>query len=828
MNEEPTSTGKAATGTTERRQGEVRRPMSVILSPIREGGTKNGQHHIQPAGLFEKGGSEAAMHPREEERLARLHGLEILDSEPDPVLDCLTEIAANTCNAPIALISLVDRDRQWFKSAHGMNCGETHRKHSLCAHAILDATGALLVEDTHLDARFADNPLVTGEPFIRFYAGFPLTTNDGLPLGTLCVIDRKPRTLDEPRIQILGKLAKLATRVLESQCAGARLRNLLHLEKEVYNRLLRSSSELINVAPTFDDALEYLMNHLDPNLGWLSARIRNIGSGSAGGINYNPTLPTDPELPLLWKMIDATPDQPTNAEASTEFVRSAPDRPEYTHLIVPIRIRSRLAATLEFLYPDHRRIDPRVREVFDLMASNLAIVAERELVNVELLHQATHDHLTGAANRPVIISELEKSIRRSGTSSPDTALFFFDIDGFKEINDNFGHETGDRLLIEIAQRLGANCRPGDLLGRLSGDEFVLLVRNLDIAKGLSPFTERLRKSLSRSFMLGDLEIRISSSIGCVVLTDPRLSPNEILRRAEEAMYLVKSGVRKDFCLADEEVVKEFQARRSLDRKIKAAVHENRLFLVYQPIIDLETGRITGVECLLRMLDEDGKVLPASSFMTALERTRYLPRVDEWVLSEAIRIFHGRTTKRILGMNGFRFSVNVSPAILSGKGFAQSCLSQLQRAGIAPTCLTLEIIESHLLPNNPVLLANLTTLRSLGVHIAVDDFGTGYNNLQHLSSLPIDIMKVDRSFLGGITTGGTTKNALLGAIVGIGKNLGYSIVVEGVEEKAQADYIRNLGCRYVQGFLYARPMPIEDFILYFEFHGGMIPASLMSA
>jgi diguanylate cyclase (GGDEF)-like protein len=749
--------------------------------------------------------------PKEEERIARLLGYEILDTEDDPRLDRLTQLAAYVCDVPVAMISLVDRTRQWFKSVYGLPVQEIPREESFCTHAILDPEQIFIVPDATKDPRFATNPLVTDSPFIRFYAGVPLVTEDHLTLGTFCVVDFTPKELTEHQLETLRRLSRIAMDLIEVHRSNTKLGRLLHLEKEVYSRLLRSSADLASEAPTFDEALNFLMNHLDENLGWLSARVRNMQSGGTTGIFFNKSIPTDPEIPLIWQKIDSTARYTTEPRSTVEFINTAPLRPEFSYLSVPVRVRNRLVALIELIYPDHRKVEGRIKEIFDLLASNLAIVAERELAMLDLQYQATHDHLTGAANRSVIMKGIEKALKECDPLRPDSLVLFFDIDGFKEVNDNFGHETGDNLLIEITRRLDSNRRSNDLLGRLSGDEFILVARGIDVEEGLAPLLERLQKSLFSSFMIGDLEIKVNASIGCAVISEPDLTVNEIMLRAEEAMYLVKTGERRGFCIADEEVVKSFRIRRSLDRRVKEAFQNNRFFAVYQPIIDLATGGIVGFESLMRLLERDGSVMPACEFMQTIQRTRFLTQLDDYVLAETLRTFRSEDAKEFFTSENFRFSVNIGPAILSSKGYAANCLSQLEKSNILPKRLMLEITESYMLQPSKEVLRNLAILREKGVTIALDDFGTGYSNLQQLSTLPVDIIKIDKEFIQGIATGNLTKNSLLGAIIGIGKNLGYEIIAEGVEDKVQADYLKALGCQFAQGYYFGKPLPMTEWI-----------------
>ena len=755
----------------------------------------------------------APLHPREEERIARLLGFDILDTAKDPLLDRLTQIASQITGTPVSLLTFIDRDRQWIKAKYGTEMEQTSRESSFCSHTILNKNDdPLVVTDAEKDPRFATNPFVKGDPHIRFYAGIPLQAGDGLAIGSLCVIDTKPRTLTEEQIKELKSLAAIAMDYIDVHRSNRQLSNLLLREKEVYNNLLRTTSDMAVEAPTFDDALHSLIDHLDPNLGYLSCRIRNMQTGGTTGIIYNPMLPKDPELPMLWIQLDSIAHSPTGEHPKTDFISTGALRPEFSYLVVPVRIRDRLVAVIELIYPDHRKMDPRIREVFDIMASNLGIVAERELVNVDLQRQASHDALTGAANRTVFISQLERSIAEADSLNPTTALLYIDLDGFKEVNDNFGHQTGDRLLVEVTKRLKEICRGEDLLGRLSGDEFVLLIHGISDKNSLELLLKRIQRHLAMPFMLGDLEIRIGTSIGCSLLDSNEISTTELIRRSEEAMYLVKTGERKDYCIADKEIIAEFKEKRSMDRMIRKAVKDKMMFMALQPILDYASGKIIAAEALIRLVDKKKQVMDAGYFMDSLDRLRILPEVDEWVFAETLRLLK-QYRKEFEKVPGFRISINVSPSILMTSGYAKLCISRLKEAKIPPSMLRMEIIESHLQTSNEWLHENLHTLREAGVKIAVDDFGTGFSNLQYLTGLPIDTIKIDKVFLKGILTKDTHQNDLLEAIIGIAKNFDYSIIAEGVEDPAQADYLNTLGCTQMQGYLYGKPMRVEDFITH---------------
>jgi diguanylate cyclase (GGDEF)-like protein len=758
----------------------------------------------------------APIHPREEQRIARLLGYDILDTESDVILDQLTAMAARITGSPIALISLIDRDRQWLKSHYGLDVEETSRDDAFCAHTIMDADQVMLITDSLKDARFVSNPFVTGEPHIRFYAGVPLHNGDKLAIGSLCVIDRKPKELSEEQINSLKSIARIVMDYIQVYRSNRHLTHLLLKEKQIYNRLLSMSSEMTSTSISLEDALQNILNHLDPSLGWLSCRINNLTIQRLPDIRMNPNLPKDPQLDLIWKEIDSQSPKVVRERKKTEFISSSVTGPEYAYLVVPVRNRGKLVARIEMIYPDHRKADSRIKEVFDIMAVNLGIIAERELATMELKYRANHDALTGAINRTLFLEELQKGISEANCNHPDAVLLFLDLDGFKEVNDNFGHQIGDRLLVEVTERLRSLSREKDILGRLSGDEFVLLVRHLDITEDLEPLLKRIQRHITQPFMLGDLEIRITSSIGAAILDRNDLTTPELLRRAEESMYLVKNGERKGYCIANKQIIKEFKDRLDLDHNIHEAVYEKRLLLQFQPIMDLRTGEICSAEALLRVLNKDGSIMNAHDFIPSLERSRLMTEVDDWVVAEAVRIVQQHLVK-LPAIPGFRVSLNVSPAILMTHGYALFTLNRLMTANIPPGILRIEIIEDHLDTSNASLMENLNLLREAGVSIAIDDFGTGYSNLQHLSSIPFDTLKIDRAFLKGILPQNTKDKELLAGIVALGETLGYSLIAEGIEHQEQADYLVSIGCHHGQGYLYGKPMPIEGLIEFMVTH-----------
>jgi diguanylate cyclase (GGDEF)-like protein len=746
----------------------------------------------------------------EEERLFTLKSFGILDWEPNPILDILCRYVADFCDVPIAVISLVDREKVVFKAIAGdITPPDAERNESFWAHALVAPEEVFVIPDTSLDPRFATNTQVTGKPFIRFYAASRLMTSSGHGIGCFCIMDTKPRSLSADQSALLEKMSRVTMKYLESEKSKMELSQMLHLEKDVYNKLLLATANLATSAPTFDEALQSMITHLDPALGWLSARIRNMQTGGTTGIYYNPSLPADPELPLLWKRIDTEPSRPRADIPHTDFINSAPLRPEYSHLVVPVRVRERLIAVMEFLYPDHRNADPRIRDVFNLIAVNLSIVAERELLNLDLRFKSEHDFISGAPNRELFVQRLNRLLLEgSSVSNRRIILFCCDINGVQAISDDYGYETTVQILRDLTKRAQRICKEDDMIGRLVGGEFLLLIHEKEPFSKIETLIERVKGAVSGPYHVDDLIIDITLSYGCVILSGTEGSPDELIRRAEEAMHLVKEGTYKDVCIADEKVTRESLERRMMNRMVKDAVKNNQLTLHYQPIVEMPYGRIVGAEALLRLIHQDGSLMEAEQFIEAMERMHLLEQVDAWVISEILLTL--KNYPSILEkIPNFHFSHNITPRVIGRPDFYEYLIAQILHSGLPSSSVRIEITEQALLPENEYLYKNIDSMKHHGIKVALDDFGTGYSNLWVVAKYPIDMIKIDRRFLAGIIPGDASINSLLHSITDIAKNLGCSMVAEGVEHLAQAEYLLSLGCTYAQGYFYGKPMPLKE-------------------
>jgi diguanylate cyclase (GGDEF)-like protein len=430
----------------------------------------------------------------------------------------------------------------------------------------------------------------------------------------------------------------------------------------------------------------------------------------------------------------------------------------------------------------------------------LALVDERTR---ELHHMALHDSLTNLPNRALILDRIDQMLARSRREHTPVAVLFLDLDNFKDVNDSLGHAVGDRLLAGVATRLVSAIRQEDTVGRLGGDEFVVLAEGASLAAGSEVVAERILDVLATPFEIAgsDAPLSVTASIG--IAQGRRATPDELLRDADIALYQAKAAGKKCavvFVPAMQEAVDD---SRNLETDLNAALQADQFFLLYQPTFDLPSGAFTGVEALLRWRHPTRGVLQPDDFIPALEASGLILPVGRWVLEEACR--QGAAWQQ-MGYD-FTVSINVSAKQLDHDQIVRDVHDALTSSGFNPARCILELTETTLMRNVDDIVGRLTLLKALGVRVAVDDFGTGYSSLAYLRQFPIDVLKIDRSFVSGITDT-TEAVAIVHAMVQLGKALGLETVAEGVENDEQRAQLKAENVDTAQGFLYARPLDVE--------------------
>ena len=431
-------------------------------------------------------------------------------------------------------------------------------------------------------------------------------------------------------------------------------------------------------------------------------------------------------------------------------------------------------------------------------------VTERRLLQQALSHDATHDRLTGLPNRSLLWEALSDQLARP---EPAVAVLFVDLDDFKFVNDSFGHETGDELLLAVADRLTDAVRPHDLVTRFGGDEFVVVCADVRDAAQAERIARRLVHALTPSFTIAGREVSVSASMGLVLSTEAGLDPETVLRDADTALYQAKATGKARWALFDERVRQGVTTRLAMANALRRAIEGDRLTVHYQPIVDQVTGRAVGVEALSRWHDPEFGDVPPATFVALAEEMGIIDRLGEWVLQSASRQF-ARWQSDLGELAPSYLSVNLSARQLAGANMVETVMRTLETTGVPPRRLCLELTESVFMDEIEGAVGQLRDLCSLGVRLAMDDFGTGYSSLSSLRRFPGEFLKIDRSFVAGLRTDPTAP-AIVAAVVSLSEALGLSPVAEGVEATEEADLLVSLGCRFAQGYLYARPMPVGE-------------------
>jgi diguanylate cyclase (GGDEF)-like protein/PAS domain S-box-containing protein len=431
-------------------------------------------------------------------------------------------------------------------------------------------------------------------------------------------------------------------------------------------------------------------------------------------------------------------------------------------------------------------------------------VTDRNQLVDQLAYQAFHDDLTGLANRGLLRDRLEHALARSRRSAVTVAVLFCDLDGFKMINDTLGHDAGDLLLVDVAARFQVHVREGDTVARLGGDEFAIVLDETT-PEDAARLAQRFLDALRDPFTINGREIFVRASIGIAHNLDDALDADELLCRADIAMYAAKARGR-DRCEAFEsEMQMELTAYHELHGDLRHALQRGELAVYYQPLFDLETQRVESFEALLRWHHPRRGLVGPDEFIPIAEESGLIIDIGRYVLEEACR--QAVEWRDLPGAENLRIGVNVSSHQIYDDAFLEHVTTALNASGLPPTSLILELTETTLLSDTTHIHDRLAGLKDLGVKIAIDDFGTGYSSLAYLHTFPVDILKIDRSFVSELTEEDQGR-VMVRSIISIGQNLKLGVVAEGIERATQLEELRDAGCDTGQGYLFARPEPAE--------------------
>jgi diguanylate cyclase (GGDEF)-like protein len=583
----------------------------------------------------------------------------------------------------------------------------------------------------------------------------------------------------------------------------------------VLNTLLRLALEDISLQEILDKSLRVVLS-----VSWLSFRPK----GCIFLIDRETCKPfpavshnlEEPEVLACSRETQNICDGPDDGPEMSGRPAIFPMNPGSTGLCIPLMQRNVLLGALN-LVKKNESINQREKTFIDSISNTLAGIIRHMQVEEEILHGAYHDSLTGLANKPKLLGRINDVLAENG--GRDFALFMLDLDGFKLINDSMGHETGDRLLVEIAERMKGLMSDSCLLARLGGDEFAALGSGIDSDASAAKNARRLMNTLAEPFHIDRNEIYITTSIGAVHCRGYEKA-EDIVRDADTALHEAKIEGADNWKLFDSAMRHKATHYVQTANELRRAIKNQELLLHLQPLIEIESGAIRGAEALVRWNHPGRGMIPPDRFIPVAEESRLIIGLGSWVLREACRMYSELVSAHGLEPS-FMMSVNISGVQFGNPNLVDEIGSVLREFRVPPECLKLEITETAVMQKAQTAMGILDGLKELGVRISIDDFGTGYSSLAYLHKFPIDMLKIDRTFVNSMKDGGENLE-IVRTIVTLAHALKLMVIGEGIEDREQLAVLKNLKCDYGQGYLFSRPLPFDDFVRHIEITGGRRP------
>lgn len=709
-------------------------------------------------------------------RLAALRATGLLDSPEEERYDRLTRLVRQLFNVETVMINLIDFDRQWFKSRQGVDTKETSRDLSFCSHAILDE-GICEVFDTLKDKRFSDNPFVTGPPHIRFYAAAPIASKSGYKLGTLCLLGSAPRRLSAVERSALGDFAHL-------------------VEEEIQRDSIAFAAQITGSSLEAQTIIENILDGIIvvDSLG----TIQSSNQAALRLFGYNRREVQQSRIQMLLPEIvlgdgsDAHSDMEDAALASnngqTRGVRK--DSSEFA---------------AEFMFSV---ILQKQHKYYILL---LRDISERQADEEHTRTLAFYDPLTQVPNRRLFYERLEHARLSSKRHEAHGALLFIDLDDFKTLNDELGHQAGDLVLQMAASRIKASIRNSDTVARLGGDEFVVILEDLgrdacSAASYTEATAEKILEQLNEPYSLSPVPYQGTASIGATLFFDKETPVSELIEQADTAMYQAKAAGKNRVKFFDSEMENAVLERLELEYELRAALVNSEFVVHYQAQFNAE-GKAIGAEALIRWQHPVKGLLQAREFLPLALKCGVILELDRWMIDTTCRqLAAWEFNERMAHLT---MAVNISAKLFQQDNFSSLICTAVDRAGANPQLLRLEVKELVPSQDPEKTLHEMAVLSAKGIGISIDDFGTGTYSLSHLDKLPVNQLKIDGAFVSPIAPGGEVP-LVARTIICLGGQMGFDVVASGVETEFQRSILIEMGCQSYQGRYSCPPLPVDEF------------------
>lgn len=597
--------------------------------------------------------------------------------------------------------------------------------------------------------------------------------------GTQVDVEESSATIRRNGTHVLCFLAHDLTERRQAEEERARRKS-----EERFRAMVQNAADVITIINP-DGSIRYQSPSIEPMLGFKT--------GNLVGLSIFDNLhPQDADL--VRQMLAELLDKPSNARRAILRIRHVDESWRFVEVVATNHLR-----------------DTNVGGII----INMRDVTERKALEERLIHQASHDPLTSLPNRALFSERLGHALDDSARTKSMVAVMFVDLDNFKVINDSLGHQAGDILLIEVANRLRESVRPFDMVARFGGDEFTLLLEDLQDEDVALAVADRIQKQLQEPFMIEQHDLTIGCCVGVAFSRGGVIQPDELIRNADIAVYRAKAGGKARIIVFDKDMNQYALKRLELEIDLRRAIERNELIVYYQPVLDLVTGDVAAMEALVRWQDPRRGLVSPLEFISLAEETALIMPLGRWVLTEAC--VQTQIWKKMYRNAGdLTVCVNVSARQFRHKGLVEDVAKALEVSGLAPQYLKLEITETVGIEDPDQTLETLRELKDLGVKLALDDFGMGYSSLSYLKRFPVDTIKLDRSFVSGLGKN-RQDTAVLYAAVSFAKALRLSVTAEGVETKSQVEQLRALGCEQGQGFFFSKPLPPLEMSQFLKVH-----------